>query len=33
MARHQDDSYGRRKGFGDKVSLILLLTEEFVHGK
>ena len=33
MARDQDDSDGRRKGFGNKVALILLLTEQFVHGK
>lgn len=33
MARGQDDSDCRRKGFGNQVSLILLLTEQFVHGK
>lgn len=33
MARGQDDGDGRRKGLGNKVYLILLLTEQFVCGK
>jgi len=33
MAREQGDSDGRRNGFGNKASLILLLTEQVVHGK
>lgn len=33
MARGQDDGDGRRKGWGNKVYLILLLTEQFVCGK
>lgn len=33
MARDQDDNDSRRKHFGNKVSLILSLREQFVHGK
>lgn len=33
MARDQGDCDGRRKGVGNTVPLVLLLTEQSVHGR